>query len=216
MKVVYYLAHEVVRLGVDVKLGTVSDAAAVVALEPDAVVVATGSRPYVPDVPGAADGDVAILSAWDVLSRNDRHGRRAVVVDEVGRQDAPNVAIHLARRFLQVDLITTCFHAAEDEGLTVRIPLYEQLHRCGIRLTPHTRLQGIDGGAVVVSNVYSRQELRLEGVDVLILVLGAEAVDGLMAALRGRVPTLVPVGDCVAPRRVEIVVKEASRVAREL
>ena len=216
VKVVDYLAREAARLGVDVKLGTVADAAAVVALEPDAVVVATGSRPYVPDVPGAADGHVAILSAWDVLSWNDRQGRRAVVVDEVGRQDAPHVALHLAQRFPQVDLITTCFHAAEDEGLTVRIPLFEQLHRCGVRLTPHTRLQRIDGGAVVVSNVYSQQELRLEGVDVLALVLGAEAVDGLMATLRGRVATLVAVGDCVAPRRVEIAVKEASRVAREL
>jgi hypothetical protein len=53
-------------------------------------------------------------------------------------------------------------------------------------------------------------------VDVLALVLGAEAVDALMATLRGRVPTLVAVGDCVAPRRAEIAVKEASRVAREL
>ena len=62
----------------------------------------------------------------------------------------------LARRFLQVDLITTCFHAVEDEGLTVRIPLFEQLHRCGVRLTTHTRLQRIDGGAVVVSNGHHR------------------------------------------------------------
>jgi hypothetical protein len=66
---------------------------------------------------------------------------------------------------LPIHSITTCFHAAEDEELTVRIALFEQLHRCGVRLTPHTRLQRIDGGAVVVSNVYSRQELRLEGVD---------------------------------------------------
>jgi hypothetical protein len=51
---------------------------------------------------------------------------------------------------------------------------------------------------------------------VLALVLGAEAVDGLTATLRGRVRTLVAVGDCVAPRWVETVVNEASRAAREL
>ena len=48
-----WLQHEVERLGVDVRLGEEVDAAAVAALAPDAVVLATGAHRGVPPVPGA-------------------------------------------------------------------------------------------------------------------------------------------------------------------
>ena len=215
-KVLTYFERELVRLEVDMRLASWADADAVVALEPDAVVVATGSRPYVPNVPGAPSGTVEVLNAWDVLGGQSRSGRRAVVVDEVGRQDAPNLALVLAQQYEEVELVTYCFHAAEDEGLSTRIPLFELLFQSGVRCTPHARLSRLDGSAVVVENVYSREELRFDAVEVLVLVLGYEAEDALFAALRGRVPHLRAIGDCRAPRRMDIAVKEGARVARAL
>jgi hypothetical protein len=51
--------------GVDVRLGTEAELGAVLAFEPDAVVVATGARPYVPDL--SLDG-VEVAQSWDVLA----------------------------------------------------------------------------------------------------------------------------------------------------
>lgn len=48
-----YLEHELDALGVDVRLGVPGDAATISALDPDAVVVATGARRVRPEVPGA-------------------------------------------------------------------------------------------------------------------------------------------------------------------
>jgi 2,4-dienoyl-CoA reductase (NADPH2) len=48
-----YLLGEVARLGVDVRLRSELDAAAIARLAPDAVVVATGGRIEVPTIPGA-------------------------------------------------------------------------------------------------------------------------------------------------------------------
>ncbi|MGK2950644.1 MAG: FAD-dependent oxidoreductase [Acidimicrobiales bacterium] len=48
-----WLVAETARLGVDVRLRTSATVASVVALRPDAVVVATGARRGLPDVPGA-------------------------------------------------------------------------------------------------------------------------------------------------------------------
>ena len=46
-------AHEIDRLGVDVRLGTTADVETIRALRPDVVVVATGAKRGLPDVPGA-------------------------------------------------------------------------------------------------------------------------------------------------------------------
>jgi len=48
-----YLLREIARLGVDVQLGRGLDADAITAMSPDAVVVATGGRVVVPELPGA-------------------------------------------------------------------------------------------------------------------------------------------------------------------
>ena len=45
---VRHLASEVERLGIDVRLGVEASAGAIEALGPDAAVIATGSRPYLP------------------------------------------------------------------------------------------------------------------------------------------------------------------------
>jgi len=76
-------AAELARLGVAVRLGTVATGAAVGALEPDAVVVATGASRGVPAVPGADrphvwTGDAlraALTGHGDVGTRLGRGGR---------------------------------------------------------------------------------------------------------------------------------------------
>jgi hypothetical protein len=82
--------------------------------------------------------------------------------------------------------------------------------------TPHTELRAIEDAAVVVANVYSGVERRIEGVNTVVLSMGRRSIDHLYRALRGRVPTLHAVGDCVAPRGVHHALLEATRVARAL
>ncbi|PYM05724.1 MAG: hypothetical protein DMD82_10300 [Candidatus Rokuibacteriota bacterium] len=66
-------------LGVDVRLKTEATAETVLALEPDAVVVATGTRPWLPDIPGAASASVWQME--QVITQTPELGRRAVVLD---------------------------------------------------------------------------------------------------------------------------------------
>ena len=55
-----YLAHELKRLNVKVSLNTEATAARVLAENPDAVVVATGSSPFEGTLPGVVGPDAAI------------------------------------------------------------------------------------------------------------------------------------------------------------
>src|SRR5207249_11174284 len=65
-----FLAGQVKKLGVEIRLGVEAGAAAVLAERPDAVVIATGSHPYVPSVPGA-DGKRSEEHTSELQSRFD-------------------------------------------------------------------------------------------------------------------------------------------------
>ncbi len=48
----------------------------------------------------------------------------------------------------------------------------------------------------------------ISGYDSIVTAMGNDVCDGLYFALKGRVPELVRVGDCVAPRKVDMAIHE--------
>ncbi len=95
-------------------------------------------------------------------------------------------------------------------------PLYARLFAKNVTLTPHSDLVAVEGSAVVVANVYTRAERRIEGVDTVVLSMGSRSTDTLYRALKGKVPALHAVGDCVAPRGIHQAILEGTRAARAL
>ena len=125
----------------------------------------------------------------------------------------PTILLEQGRR---VEVISRLFYAGQDVGITSIVPLYTRLFAKGVVFTPHTELVAVEGSTVVVANVYTGEERRIEGVDTVVLSMGARSTDALYRALRGRVPALHAVGDCVAPRGVHHAILEGTRVARLL
>lgn len=64
MGIIDWRVSELDRLSVDVRSDTIADAATVMALDPDVVLVATGGLPQLPDLESGAD---RVSSSWDVL-----------------------------------------------------------------------------------------------------------------------------------------------------
>jgi len=83
-------------------------------------------------------------------------------------------------------------------------------------LTPGTELRAIEGSAVIVRNVFSNTERRIEGVDTVVLATGSRSTDALYRALKGQVTALYAVGDCVAPRGVHQAILDGTRAARAI
>ncbi|HKW92273.1 MAG TPA: FAD-dependent oxidoreductase [Methylomirabilota bacterium] len=209
-----FLARQVERLPIERRLRVEASAELVLAESPDAVIVATGSSPYVPTLPGL-DGK-HVVTDWDVLLDRAEVGERVVVVDDVHTQRGLSTAEHLVDRGRRVEVITRLFYAGQDVGVTSIAPLYARLFAKNVTLTPHTDLVAVEGSAVVVANVYTRAERRIEGVDTVVLSMGSRSTDTLYRALKGKVPTLHAVGDCVAPRGIHQAILEGTRVARAL
>ncbi|MBO9523597.1 MAG: FAD-dependent oxidoreductase [Nocardioidaceae bacterium] len=131
-----WLRAEVDTAGIDVRRGSVTDAEAVAALAPDAVVVATGARFVVPSVPG---DDLALRGAWPELLAASP-GRRVVIVG--GGLAVVQYAETLARQDRLVALVTDHATLAPEVGNKRRTEHLHRLDRLGV--TVHVEA-GVDG-----------------------------------------------------------------------
>ncbi len=181
------------------------------AFGPDTVILATGSRPWRPPVPGIDDSRV--VTSLDVLNGAVAIGQRVLVV--AGLDDhlpAPTIAAFLAAQGKQVEVIAEpMVVGAGIEPSSLHL-LTRHLLELGVTLSPLTALASVAPDAVTVVNTFTGRERRIDGVDTVVLACGSRARDDLSQALAGRVPDIHRVGDCVAPRRLVHAMLSGARV----
>ena len=116
MGIVAWRESELERLGVDTRTNTYADSPAVLAENPDVVIVATGGIPDTEWLEGAELCD----TVWDVLSGQVPAMQDVLVYDGTGRQAAPSCALDLARKGMRVTIATP------DEALAVEMPYQDK------------------------------------------------------------------------------------------
>ena len=232
-----HLASEAERLGVDVRLGVAASADAIEALGPDAVVVATGSRPYLPGrdapdgpsppiateglwasmgglVPGLAD-DPRVVSVDDVLSGRVAARRSVVVLDRNAHWEACGTAEFLLEAARRVEFVTPLAAAGVDLEPGNADLFYQRVRPRGLRITTHADIGSIAPDGVVVVDVHTNEERILRDVDTIVLAIGRRSNDALYRALRERLPTF-RIGDCRAPRLLKHAIHDGDAIGREL
>ena len=210
-----YLDARARAAGVDIRTGVEATVDLVLAESPDAVVVATGSAPYVPEMPGAEGANVT--TAADVIEGKFDTGDRVVVIDVQGLQPGCDAANLLAGQGKQVTLVTGMPTVGEHVQAGLWRHLYEDLVRGGVTLSPLTEVVAIGENSVDVRDaVYSAKTWTLDGVDTVVFAAGGQARDGLYRELEGRVGELYAVGDCMQPRDVEAAVYEGHMAGRRV
>lgn len=186
-----------------------------IAESPDAVVMATGASPYIPEVPGAEGTQV--VAAHDVMSGDTSVGRSVVVIDVQGLREGCDVANHLAGQGKNVTLVTGMPVIGEHIQAGVWRHIYEDLVKGDVTLSPLTEVVAIRESSVEVRDaVYSPKTWTIEGIDTVVFAAGGTARDGLYREVEGRVGELHAIGDCVQPRDVEAAVYEGHMLGRRL
>ena len=234
---VRHLALEVERLRVDVRLGAEATTGAIEALGADAVIVATGSRPYLPGrdardgpspplateglwasmgglVPGVAD-DPRVVSVDDVLSGRVEAGRNVVVLDRNAHWEACGTAEYLLEAGRRVEFVTPLAAAGEDLEPGNAALFYQRVRPRGLRITVHADIRSIAPEGVVVVDVHTNEERTLRDVDTIVLAIGRRSNDALYHALRERLPTF-RIGDCRAPRLLQHAIHDGDAIGRAL
>jgi hypothetical protein len=201
--------YERLLAGADVRHGVDADAELVIALEPDAVVVASGAVPYRPDLP--LDGAV---QAWDILAGRRPAGGQAIVADWGGDPSGLACAELLAAGGMGVTLVLATVTAGESIHQYARNLYLERLYRAGVRIEQHLELLRADGRSAAFRNLFA-PELEVEyPADMVVLALGRVPADSLAPELAANGLRVEEAGDCLSPRSLEEATLEGTLAAR--
>lgn len=197
----------------EVRVGEAATAANILALAPDAVVIATGSRPHRLELPGGPP----TLNVQEVVAGAADGARRAVVLDREGFNRAIVMVDYLSARGIAVDYVTPHLQMASLVEQWTRDELFVRFRERGVRFYPGKELA--DAGrndAVLLRDVQTAEEELLEGVNVIGAAIGSVSVSSLAGELRGRVPELHVIGDANVPQTVEAATYQGGRLGRAL
>ncbi len=209
------------RQGVDLRAGTEATSESVLALEPDAVVVATGGRAdksgsskwHPMPVPGT-DQDF-VLDHETALLRLGELGPRVVVLDAVGHIEAIGLGELLARLGREVTTVTSLPNPIQLDGETSAHALPRAV-RAGMEWRPNTLVAAVGDHEVTLVDALSRKLEVLSGVDHVVIRTNGLPVDDLYWSLRDKVPDVVRVGDAVAVRTADRAIFDGHLVGRRL
>jgi len=141
--IVRWFDLELKRLRVDCRMGTLATQQAVMAEQPDIVVLATGglSHVYEQVAWGVASG--LAVSAWDILSGKEKPARNVLVYDGIGTHAGAGVADFMASRGSVVEVVTPDPKVADDVGGTTFPIFYRRLYAQDVVFTPNYWLERV-------------------------------------------------------------------------
>jgi 2,4-dienoyl-CoA reductase-like NADH-dependent reductase (Old Yellow Enzyme family)/thioredoxin reductase len=211
-----YLQSEVERLGVELRTGIEVTVEMILAQQPHTVIVATGAHtdPGLLPIPGHNLPHVTDVRR--VLAGDPLEGQRVVVIDETASHGVLSAVEMLAMAGKSVELVTGDFYAGRDLVPTHDLVLWKQrVLPHDVIITPHTSVVRIEPGQVIVVDRFAEGERALPA-DAVVLGTYERPSQELYMALKGRVPRLFRIGDCVAPRRIEQAILEGRQVGERV
>jgi len=197
-----YLANQVEKAGVAVKLNKDATAGIVIKGNPDAVVIATGGTPAMPDISGIDKSNV--VTAQDVLSGRAKAGRNVVIIG--GGMVGCETGHYLAEQGKAVAIIEILKRMASDMFFMTRRRLMDGLRSKKVTLLTSATCEEIKEGSVKVTTAEGKKETI--PADTVIIAVGYKANDQLYKALEGKVPEIYCIGNSSEPRRILEAIRE--------
>ncbi|MDF3309676.1 FAD-dependent oxidoreductase [Rhodococcus sp. T2V] len=209
-----YFESVLPHLGVEFVLGNRVDVDDIRQFGADAVLIATGSRPLVPDVPGLME--FGVHSVRDILE-GVRPTREHVLV--VGGPDqsiaAPSIAEFLVDLDYRVTLISELPDFAPGVEDTTRLTLLQRIRRKRVVIRQTTRLERVDENGATMVDTFANERWTQPDISI-VAACGAAAEDSLARMLAAIGMTFELVGDALAPRRIMHATIEGARAAMAL
>ena len=205
--------NQLQKLPADIKLKKEATPAMVTGFAPEVVIVATGSTPYIPDIPGLEENRASkVVTALDVLERKKEVGEWVVVLggELVGCETAEYLA----------DMGKKVIITRRSDLMAVNIPgcsravLLRRLVEKGVIMMPRVKYEEITQAGLVISSGESRKTLLRA--DTIVLAAGANPNESLYKMLKGKPPELYAIGDCVSPRHILEAIYEGMNVASKI
>jgi 2,4-dienoyl-CoA reductase-like NADH-dependent reductase (Old Yellow Enzyme family)/thioredoxin reductase len=190
------LVGAVERSGVDLRVDTEATVANVVELEPRKVIIATGSRPIIPDIPGLESP----LTAEQVLTGDRDIGPRTLVLG--GGLVGIELAEKLAGNEHEVVVVELLGDVARDMEAVSRTMTLRRLQGLPVEIYTQTRLLRFERGEAIVRDETTGDERSLGSFDSVLLAVGHRSHDQLSAGLVESGLEVEVIGDARNPGRI--------------
>ena len=190
-----YLSRQITKLRVEVILESVVTFELVNQIKPDAVILATGAVPVIPEVPGVERDNV--VTALDVLAGKKEVKDKVVIIG--GGLIGCETAEFLAEEGKDVWIVEMLKSIANDVGQNVRPFLVQRLFKKGVKVLTKGRVEEILDKGVSINKEDKKQIIEA---DTIVLAVGMISDQKLFAELENKVPEVYLAGDCVNPRRI--------------
>ncbi|MFH1031877.1 MAG: FAD-dependent oxidoreductase [Chloroflexota bacterium] len=207
------LEKQLKLLKVDVKLRKKATASAVQKFAPDAVVIAVGSKPFIPDIPGRSKE--IVTDCRQVLSGEKPTGNSVVVIG--GGLIGCETADFLADKGKKVTL-----------AFRSKSPMAKEIVVASIWNVVMERLEA--GKVKIMAEIKRYQEITDEGIklidkdgkevllkaDTIVFASGSRPNKTLAKSLKGKAPELYEIGDSVEARHLMEAVHEGADAALKI
>lgn len=199
------------QLGVEIKYETEATAQFLKEAGMDTVILATGSNPVVPPVPGLV-GNEKVCFARDLLEGRVKPGNECVVIG--GGQVGAETAHFLAQLLRKVTVIEMTGVIAADAALAVNWHLIDCLEKRKVKMQTDATVTEITDEGVVYRD--KSGELHTVPADTIVVAAGYRANNPLEDALKDSGIEVKVVGDAVRARKVMHATREGFDAGRSV
>jgi 2,4-dienoyl-CoA reductase-like NADH-dependent reductase (Old Yellow Enzyme family)/thioredoxin reductase len=203
-----FLVKELRKKRVTIHLNEEVTAEKIILNKPDALIIATGSLPLIPLIPGIEEKNVVtardVLKGWNV-------GNNVIVAG--GGLVGVETALFLSKKGKRVILIEMLDDIAQDAGPLNRARVKEELKETEIEVKCKTKLLSIDQQGITVEREGEAYKIPAETV---VLALGAKSNNSLLPRLEGKIVEIYSIGDCCSPRKMIDAIHEGFEVASKI
>lgn len=189
-----YFHTQMQKLKVKIELGKEATAAMVKEFQPEAVVLATGSVPIIPEV---CKGKTNVVTALEVLSGQKAVRERVVVVG--GGMIGCEVAEFLAERYKDILILEMLEEMGDDIGPSLRPSILKRLRATDIKIEVGIKIVNITEVGV---RGLRKGHSEFFNSGTIVIAVGMKSERQLVGGLEGIVPEIHLIGDCIEPRRI--------------
>ena len=214
--VVIYLYEQAVKSGAKINFNSELTVDIIIKDNPDAVIVATGAKAFVPDISGCECGNV--YSAHDVLAgKADIQPGNVLIIGGglVGCETAEFLATtgdDITIGKTSVTVVEKLSEIGADMFVEKRILAMKHLRELGVKFVCDAEVKEIfsDG----ISYLHNSEEKSMNGFDNIIFAVGAVPVNNLVSEIGDKIPEVIVIGDAKEARQALEAIAEGNEAGR--